>query len=221
MATTSIPIVITVITDPVADGFAKSMARPGGNITGLTNRAADLGPKMIELLAAVVPKLSRIGVLLHPDSVGHPPQFITIVSAAQKAGIQVVLAQARAAQEIEREFAMLARERVGAAIVLADSYFLEQSQIIAAQALKNRMPSITLNRAYVDAGGLMSYGSDDLDNFRRAAGFVDKILKGANAGDLPFQHPTRYYLVINKKTAKALDLTIPQALLARADEVIQ
>ena len=221
LATTSIPIVIAVIADPVADGYAKSAARPGGNITGLTVRAADLGPKQLELLVAVLPRMSRVGVLLRSESAGQPSQLVTIMSASQKVGIQVVLAQAGTAQEIEREFAMLARERAGGVITLADTFFLENARHIAVQALKNKMPSISLGRGYPDAGCLMSYGPDVLDNYRRAAGYVDKILKGANPGELPFEQPTRYFLVINLKTAKALDLTIPQSLILRADEVIR
>ena len=218
--TTTIPIVITVSSDPVLDGWAASMARPGGNFTGLTITAADLGPKLLELVIAAVPKLSRVAVLLNPDNAAHPQQLITVMAAAQRVGVQVVLSQARSAQDIEREFATMARNRVGAAIIIPDGFFLERLRYIAAQALKNRMPSIIAIREYAEAGGLMSYGADLVDNFRRAATYVDKILKGAKAGDLPFEQPTRYYLVINRKIAKAFGLTIPQSLLISADKVI-
>jgi putative ABC transport system substrate-binding protein len=220
-ATTTIPVVITVTFDPVGDGFAASMARPGGNITGLSISAADLGSKLLELLKAAVPKLSRVAVLVNPENPAHPPRVIRIMSAAQKVGIQVVLAEAGPVQEIEREFAMMAKERANAAIILADGFFLQESRPIAAQALKHRLPSISQLREYAEAGGLMSYGPNSVDNFRRAATYVDKILKGARPGDLPFEQPTRYQLVINHKTATALGLTIPQALLRQADEVIQ
>jgi putative ABC transport system substrate-binding protein len=220
-ATTTIPDVITVTFDPVGDGFAASMARPGGNITGLSISAADLGSKLLELLKAAVPKLSRVAVLVNPENPAHPPRVIRIMSAAQKVGIQVVLAEAGPVQEIEREFAMMAKERANAAIILADGFFLQESRPIAAQALKHRLPSISQLREYAEAGGLMSYGPNSVDNFRRAATYVDKILKGARPGDLPFEQPTRYQLVINHKTATALGLTIPQALLRQADEVIQ
>ena len=143
------------------------------------------------------------------------------MSAAQKVGIQVVLAEAGSVQEIEREFAMMTKERANGAIILADSFFLQESRSIAAQALKHRLPSISQLREYAEAGGLMSYGPNVVDNYRRAATYVDKILKGAKPGDLPFEHPTRYQLAINRKTATALGLTIPQALLRQADEVIQ
>jgi putative ABC transport system substrate-binding protein len=143
------------------------------------------------------------------------------MSAAQKVDTQVVLAEASTVQEIEREFAMMTKRRVNAAIILADGFFLQESRSIAAQALKHRLPSISQLREYVEAGGLMSYGPNSVDNFRRAATYVDKILKGAKAGDLPFEQPTRYSLVINHKTAKALGLTIPQAPLNQAGEMIE
>jgi len=220
-ATTTIPVVSTVTADPVGDGFAASRARPGGNITGLSIGAADLGPKLLELLKAAVPKLSRVAVLLQPENPAHPPRLKRIMSAAQKVGIQLVLAEAGTVQEIEREFAMMTKERVNAAIIFPDSFFVQEVRSIAAQALKHQLPSVSNNQGYAEAGGLMSYGPNLVDNFWRAATYVDKILKGANPGELPFEHPTRYSLVINHKTAMALGLTIPQALLRQADELIQ
>jgi putative ABC transport system substrate-binding protein len=220
-ATTTIPVVSTVTGDPVGEGYAASLARPGGNITGLTTSAADLGPKLIELLKAAVPKLSRVAVLVNPANPGHPPRVIRIMSAAQKVGIQVVLAEGGTVPEIEREFAMMTKERANALVMLTDPFFVQESRPIAAQALKHRLPSIAVNREYAEVGGLMSYGANAIDNFRRAATYVDKILKGAKAGELPFEQPTRYSLVINHKTAVALGLTIPPALLRQADELIQ
>ena len=220
-ATTTIPVVITLTFDPVGDGWAASMARPGGNMTGLAISAADLGPKLLELLKAAAPKVSRVAVLLQPENPAHPQRVIRIMSAAQKVGIQVVLAEAGTVQEIEREFAMMTKERVNGTIILADGFFLQESHSIAAQALKHRLPSVSQLRELVDAGSLMSYGPDSVDNFRRAATYVDKILKGAKPSELPFEQPTRYFLVINRRTATALGITIPQALLIRADEVIQ
>ena len=220
-ASTTIPVVITVTFDPVGDGFAASMARPGGNFTGLTLGAADLGPKLLELLKAATPKLSRVAVLVQPGNPAHPQRLVRIMSAAQKIGIQVVLAEAGTVPEIEREFAMMTKERANASIVLADGFFLQESRPIAAQALKHRLPSISQLREYAEAGGLMSYGPNSVDNFRRAATYVDKILKGAKPGELPFEEPTRYHLLINRKTALSLSLTIPQALLGQADELIQ
>ena len=220
-AAATIPVVITVTFDPVGDGFAASMARPGGNFTGLTLGAADLGPKLLELLKAATPKLSRVAVLVQPGNPAHPQRLVRIMSAAQKIRIQVVLAEAGTVPEIEREFAMMTKERANATIILADGFFLQESRPIAAQALKHRLPSISQLREYAEAGGLMSYGPNSVDNFRRAATYVDKILKGAKPGELPFEEPTRYHLLINRKTALSLSLTIPQALLGQADEVIQ
>ena len=220
-ATRTTPVVLTVTSDPVGDGFAASMARPGGNITGLAFSAADLGPKVLELLKAAVPQLSRVAVLLQPENPAHPPQLKRTMSAAQKVGIQIVLAEAGTVQEIEREFAMMTKERATAVIILPDPFFLQESRAIAAQALKHRLSSGSVIPEYAKAGGLMNYGPDLVDNFRRAATYVDKILKGAKPAELPFEQPGRYYLVINRKTAMALGLTIPPALLRQADEVIE
>jgi putative ABC transport system substrate-binding protein len=220
-ATTTIPVVITVTFDPVLDGFAASIARPGGNMTGLSLSAADLGPKLLELLKGAVPKLARVGVLLQPGNPAHPQRVVRIISVAQRVGIQVVLAEAGTVQEIEREFTMMTKERANAAIILSDGFFLQETRSIATQALKHRLPSISQLRELTEAGGLMSYGPNSVDNFRCAATYVDKILKGAKPGELPFEQPTRYHLVVNRKTSMALGLTIPQSLLNQADEVIQ
>jgi len=220
-ATTTIPVVITLSFDPVGDGFAASLARPGGNMTGLALSAADLGPKLLELLKTAVPKLSRVAVLLQPANPAHPQRVIRIMSAAQKGGVQVVLAEAGTAEAIEGEFAMMTKQHANAAIILADGFFLAESRLIAAQALKHRLPSISQLRELTEAGSLMSYGPNTVDNFRRAATYVNKILKGAKPGDLPFEQPSRYHLVINHKTARTLALAIPQTLLRQADEVIQ
>ena len=220
-ATTTIPIVAAIVYDPVGDGFVATLGRPGGNMTGLAITAADLGPKHLELLKTAVPRLSRVAVLVNSANPSHPPQLMRLMASAQKIGIQVVLAEASTAPEIEHEFAMMARERAQAVIVLPDTIFLGESQLLAAQALKRRFPSISALREVTEAGGLLSYGSNLLDNYRRAATYVDKILKGAKPGDLPFEQPTRYSLVINAKTAKILGLTIPPALLQQAEEIVQ
>jgi putative ABC transport system substrate-binding protein len=215
------PIVITVTFDPVVEGLAASMARPGGNFTGLSDTAADLGPKQLELFRAVLPKLSRVGVLLNPDNVSHPAQMKRLMLAAQKVGIQVVLAEAGTVAAIEPGFASLARERAEAVVLFGDTFFVQHFQQVAQAALKHRAPSIYVSHEYAKGGGLMSYGADLIDNFRRAATYVDKILRGAKPAELPFEQPTRFYLVINLKTAKALGLTIPPSLLQRADQVIE
>jgi putative tryptophan/tyrosine transport system substrate-binding protein len=217
----ALPVVVTVTFDPVTEGLAESLARPGGNFTGLSDTAADLGPKQLELIKAVLPRLSSLGVLLNPDNVSHPAQMTRLMLAAQKARIQVVLAEAGTVAGLEPGFASLARERAEAVILFGDTFFAQQFPQISQAALKHRVPSIYITREYAEAGGLMTYGADIVDNFRRAATFVDKILKGAKAAELPFEQPTRFYLVINLKTAKALGLTIPPSVLQRADQVIE
>ena len=220
LATTTIPVVITVGVDPVASGYAASMARPGGNMTGLTDTAADLNPKLLEIAMSVVPRLSRLGVMIHPDNVSHPTQLTKLMLTAQKLGVQIVLAEAHSMLSIEATFAAFARERAGAAILFSDTYFAQQTDQIAEQAAKCRIPSITSIPTFAEAGGLMNYGANLVDNFKRAAAYVDKIIKGAKPGELPFEAPTRYRLVINRKTAKKLSLTIPQTLMVTADKVI-
>ncbi|HEY1459806.1 MAG TPA: ABC transporter substrate-binding protein [Casimicrobiaceae bacterium] len=219
-ATTSIPIVVTVTTDPVIEALAASLARPGGNFTGLTDTAADLGAKQLELLRAAVPQMTRLGVILNPDNVTHPTQLKRVMLPAQKLGLQTVIAEAGAVAEIEPAFAALVQERANAALLFGDTFFVQQLQQIAQAALKYRLASIYLIRDYAEAGGLMSFGPDIVDNFRRAATYVDRILQGAKPAELPFEQPDRYVLAVNLKTAKTLSLTIPQGVLLRADEVV-
>jgi putative ABC transport system substrate-binding protein len=218
---TAIPVIITVGSDPVREGWAASMARPGGHFTGLTSTAADAGPKLLELLMAVIPRLSRVAVMVHPDNAGHPPQLKTIMSVAQKVDIHVMLAETDTVQGIAREFAILAKQRVGAVILLNDTFFVQQLREFAAQSLKHRIPSISSLIEYAELGGVMSYGPDLVDNFRRAAAYVDKILKGTKPGELPIEQPARYRLSVNRKTAKALGLTFPQTIMVSTDKVIE
>ena len=220
-ATTTIPIVVVTGVDPVDAGFVKSLARPGGNITGLSNLAGDISAKHLEMLLATMPTLARVAVLMNPANSTHAAFLKNVQYAAQKAGIKVLPVEAQTPQEIERAFSTMAREHVGAVIVALDPFFIQQGPQIAVQAGKHRLPSIFANREYAEAGGLLSYGQNQLDIYRRAATYVDKILKGAKPADLPIEQPTKLELVINLKTAKALGLTIPQSLLLRADEVIQ
>jgi putative ABC transport system substrate-binding protein len=220
-STGSVPIVITVTPDPVRDGYAKSLSRPGGNFTGLSNAIIDLSPKQLELLKTALPKLSRIAVLSNPANLAHPPQVRSLKAAAQQLGISVVEASGGTPDEIERAFAAMTRDRAEAMIALPDTFFLQQARQIAGLALKHRLPSIHGVPDFAVSGGFMSFGPNFTDNFRLAAGYVDKILKGAKPGELPFGQPTRFYLVINRKTAKTLGLTISQELLLRADEVIE
>ena len=219
-ATPTIPIVVVAAADPVRDGFAASLARPGGNITGLSTGAGDIIQKYVELLIAMVPKLSRVAVLLNPGNGGHSPLLLSLQIAVQRAGRQVLPTSVRTVDDIERGFAAMARERADAVIILPDTFFAQQRQQISTLALKHRLASIAQTSAFVEAGCLMAYGFDIDDSLRRTAIFVDKILKGAKPGELPFEQPTRYYLVINMKTAKALGIKIPNSILVRADKVI-
>ena len=220
-ATTTIPIVMGTVGDPVGSGFVKSLARPGGNITGLSEIAVDLSPKLLEMLISMVPKLSRVAVLMNPGNSSHATRLKSIQAAAQAVSVTILPAEARTAKEIENAFSMMAQKKTGAVIVMVDALFNQQVRQIAELAAKNRLPTISGLREYVEAGGLMSYGQNLADNFRRAATYVDKILKGAKPGDLPVEQPTNFELFINGKTAKALGLKIPQSLLISADKVIE
>lgn len=220
-ATTTIPIVMTVSADPIGEGFAASLARPGGNVTGLSSGNVEVTPKHLELLMLAVPKLTRVAVLLNSANGTHPARLKLIQDAAGKASLRVLAVAARTPDEIERGFGTMTRDRAQAVIVLGDTFFQQQMRQIADLAVKQRLPAMFTNREYAEAGGFMSYGQTLRNNFRRAANYVDKILKGARPGELPIEQPSRLVLVINRKTAKALGLTIPQELLVRADEVIE
>jgi putative ABC transport system substrate-binding protein len=220
-ATKTIPVIITTSPDPIRDGFAASLARPGGNFTGLSSSNADAIAKHVELMKTAVPKLSRIAVLMNPKNAGSFPQLKSLQAAAQKTGLQVLPVEASTPDDIERGFVTMVKERAGAVIFPGDSFFLQQVKQIAELAVKHRLPSIYVTREYPEADGLMSYGQNITENFRRAATYVDKILKGAKPGDLPIEQPTIFELIVNLKTAKAIGLTIPQELMLRADRVIE
>jgi putative ABC transport system substrate-binding protein len=219
--TSTIPIVVTVTPDPVRDGFAMTLAKPGGNITGLSSGVAEVIQKHVELLVTVRPQIARIAVLLNPANASNTPLLLSVQVAAQRSGRQVLPVAVSSPEDIERGFASMPRNGADAVIVLVDSLFRQQRRQIAGLALKHRLPSSFIGIDFSDAGGLFVYSADQIENFRRAAIFVDKILKGAKPGELPFELPTRYQLVINRKTATALGLTIPQELLLRADRVIE
>jgi len=220
-ATRTIPVVITVTADPVLDGFAASLARPGGNFTGMSAAVVDLPPKYIQMLQTAVPKLSRVAVLSNPANPGHPPQLEGVKTFAQSAGIRVLPMDGATPGDIERAFAAMARERAGAVVILPDTFFAQQLRQVAELALKHRLPSLYAAPEYAASGGFMSYGPDFTDNFRRAASYVDRILKGAKAGDLPIEQPTLFHMAINRKTAKTIGITVPPELLLRADKVIE
>jgi putative ABC transport system substrate-binding protein len=220
-ATTAIPIVFGGANDPVGSGFVKSLARPGGNISGLSNVSVEMSPKLLEMLLTMAPKLSRVAVLVNPSNPGHATMLKNVQAAAQGAKVKVLPVDARTPQEIETAFSVMTKENAGAIIVVRDALLNQQVRQIVQLATKHRLPLVASIREYVDAGGLMSYGPSITDSYRRAATYVDKIFKGAKPGDLPVEQPTRFELFINRKTAKALGLTIPQSLLIGADKVIE
>jgi putative ABC transport system substrate-binding protein len=218
-ATSTIPVIFIVSGDPVADGFVASLARPGGNITGLATTSPELVGKQLELLKGVAPKVSRVAVLQNPNT--HRDVLRQAEGAARALGVQLQILEARTPSEIEAAFAAMSSHRTDGILVLRDAVFRAQRAQITALAAKNRLPAIYGLREEAEAGGLVAYGASVPQLYRRAATYVDKILKGARPGDLPVEQPTKYELVINLKTAKALGLTIPPSLLARADQVIE
>ena len=220
-ATTTIPIVMAYSTDPVGNGLAASLVHPGGNITGLAGSSDDSSPKQLELLATIVPNVSRIGLLGNPDTETYSSVLNNAQAAAQKVGLSLVPIEARNPPDIEDAFATFAKERVPAVMVAVDAVFFGQRWRIAELALANHLATMFALREYAEAGGLMSYGENIADFFRRAASFVDKIFKGAKPGDLPIEQPTKFNLVIKRKTADALGVTIPPQLYIFADEVIE
>ena len=220
-ATSTIPIIITIAADPVADGFAASLARPGGNITGLSASSSELGDKYFELLTASIPKLSRVGVLMNPDNPGHAGQLKHMQEAARKAGIRTLAVHGATPEAIAAGFAGMESSGAQACIILGDTFFVQQVAQIAGLAAMRRLPSIYPMREFPEAGGLISYGPDVIENFRRAATYVDRVLKGAQPQDLPIEQPAKFELVVNLKTAKTLGVRIPPPLLVRADKVIE
>jgi putative ABC transport system substrate-binding protein len=218
-ATAAIPIVM-VVNDPVASGFVTSLARPGRNITGMSMMSPEVVGKQMELLREVVPKISRLAVLWNPANPGSRPQLRQAEVAAQTLGMRLQLIKAQTPSEIDRAFDAMTRERADAFLVLVDPILHRQQQHIVELAAKSRLPAIYPLRQNAETGGLMAYGADLLDLYRRSATYVDKILKGAKPGDLPIEQPTKFELVVNLKTAKALGLTLPPTVLVRADQVI-
>jgi putative ABC transport system substrate-binding protein len=220
-ATKSIPIVMAHGSDPVALGYVASLARPGGNITGLTHLAPELGGKRLELLKDMIPQITRVAVLTDPATGGHGPQIKEIEPAAPALGLQLLVIPVRAPNELENAFAAMIAGRAGAFIGLQQPTLDRLRERIVDLAAKNRLPGMYPNDEYVEAGGLMAYAADIVAMFRRSATYVDRILKGARPADLPVEQPTKFELVINLKAAKQLGLTIPPQVLVRADKVIK
>jgi putative ABC transport system substrate-binding protein len=220
-ATTTIPIVMASSGDPISAGFVASLARPGGNITGLSNLTSDIGTKQLELLLSMVPKLTRVAVLVNPLNPSLATFVTNIRSAAQGSSVTILPVEAKSAQDIERAFPAMIQRSAKATIVATDTLFVQQYRKIAELAAKNRMPSVAQLREYVEAGGLASYGPNLAEQYRRAAIYVDRIFKGAKPGDLPVEQSAKFELLLNGKTARALHLTIPSELRLRADQVIE
>jgi len=220
-ATSSIPIVFLTHAEPVGTGDVASLARPGGNITGLALLQTEIYRKELEFLISAVPTAKRIAVLWTPDAPSHTPGLKALEESARTLQVQLQAVVARTGADLEGAFSAMARAHAQAVLVLAFGTYQAERQRLAELATKYRLPTMFNERNHVEAGGLMSYGPDYSDLFRRGAVYVDKILKGAKPGDLPVEQPTKFEFVINLKTAKALGLTIPPPLLGRADEVIQ
>ena len=220
-ATRTIPIVMTNSSDAVRDGLVASLARPGGNVTGVSIFLPELSGKRLELLKETLPKLSRVATIWNAANPGNTPLLRDIEAAARELGLELQSVGVRSPDELDGAFATIARSKAGALNVLSDSFISNNRTLITGLALKSRLPSIFPSDVYVQAGGLMSYGPHLTDSYRRAATYVDRILKGAKPADLPVEQPTKFELVINLKAAKQIGLTIPPNVLARADRVIK
>lgn len=220
-ATRTIPIVMVATADPVGAGFIASLARPGGNTTGLMAGVLAVSAKHVELLMSAVPRLSHVGVLANPGSSSYTSLQQELAAGAQKIGLKLTRADVRSPQEIGAAFDLLKRERVEGLIVVHEALIVANRRQITELAAKHRIPAIYGTRDYLEAGGLMSYGTSLTENYRGIATYIDKIFKGAKPGDLPVEQPAKFELVINLKAAEALGLTIPADLLFRADTLIR
>jgi len=220
-ATHSVPIVFAAVADPVGAGFVDSLARPGGNATGFTSFEYGLSAKWLELLKEIAPGVTRVAVLRDPAIPSGVGQFTVIQTAATSLGVEAIPVSMRDAAGIEQAVAALARSANGGLILTVSGLAYLHRDLIIALAARHKLPAVYADRPFAAGGGLISYGSDQVDGYRRAAGYVDRILKGEKPADLSVQAPTRYVLVINLKTAKALGIEVPPTLLARADEVIE
>jgi putative ABC transport system substrate-binding protein len=222
-ATASVPIPAVMATsgDAVQEGLVASLARPGGNITGLSVLNRELSGKRLELIREAVPGLRRIGALFNGSNPAMPPQFSEVRSAAQAMGLQAVALDVSFPGGVEPAFAEAAKSGMGAMMILSDSSTIAHRAELSAAALRHRMPTMFANRDYIRAGGMMSYGPNLAENFRRAAAYVDRILKGASPSTMPVEQPTKFELVFNRSTARSLGITLPQSLLVRADDFVE
>jgi len=220
-ATATIPIVMVGVGDPVAYGLVSNLARPGGNVTGLSFQVTEVIAKQLQLLKEAAPRISRVGVFVNPTNPGAEPFLRGARAGAATLGLTVIAAEVRSVDDFEKAFTAVLRERSDSILVGPEALISSQRQRIAVFAAKNRLPSMYASTLFMDAGGLMAYSANPVDILRHASAHVDKILRGAKAGDLPVEQPTKFELVINLKTAKALGLTLPQSLLIRADRLIE
>jgi len=220
-ATSTIPIIFAVHADPIGSGHVASLARPGGNITGFSIMMTETNVKGLELLKKAVPGLSHVAVIWDPATPSHGPGLKAVEVAGPALGLRIQPVPVRSATEYDSAFSAIVRERADAVLVLSTPQFITEARQLAEFAMKQKLPTMFGPRVHAEVGGLMSYGPDRADLLRRAAIYVDKILKGANPADLPVQQATKFELVINLKTAKALGLTIPRSVLARADQIIE
>jgi putative ABC transport system substrate-binding protein len=220
-AARTIPVVFAGVADPVGQGFVTSLARPGGNITGVTNQQPEVAIKLLVLLKELVPSTKRIAILSNPTNSALPNVILDMHAAARKLRLEVVVVNARAPAEFEGAFAEIVRDRPAGLVILSDPLFTSQAERLAILAAKHQLPTVCGNPALPENGGLMSYGGSRPDMVRRAAILVDKILKGAKPADLPVEQPTKFDLVLNMKTAKSLGVKIPNSIMVRADKVIE
>ena len=220
-ATSTIPIVFAVHADPVGLGHVASLAQPGGNITGMSMLLTELAAKGLEVMTETVPQVRRIGILWNPTTPSHPRALQAIEAAGEKLGVELRTTPAQTLEDFDAAFSMMVQEAVGGLLVVASPLVVAQAAPLARFALRHRLPGMFPFKENVEAGGLISYGADRDDLYRRAAGYIDKVLKGINPADLPVEQASKYQLVINIRTAKTLGLQVPPQVLARADEVIE
>jgi putative ABC transport system substrate-binding protein len=220
-ATSTIPIVMSLVADPVGSGLVANLAHPGGNVTGLSSMVAELSAKRLQLLKETIPRLIRVAVLWNPDMPWHAKGIEELKAAAPSLSVELSFVGVRTPEDFDPAFSAVSRARAQAMYLLDSPLLYVHRMTLAKRASKARLPTIHQSRTYTDAGGLVSYGANYADLMRRSAGYVDKILKGAKPGDLPIEQPTKFELVVNLKTAKALGITIPQSILLQADEVIK
>ena len=220
-ATTTIPIVMAIVADPVGSGLVSNLARPGGNVTGLSLMTTDLSAKRLQLLKEAIPRVARVAILWNPATPYHPKVIEDLKAVAPSLSIELKFVGVRTPAEFGPAFSAVGRAHANALYVIEGPFFFVHRTTLVELASRARLPAIYGHTAFVDEGGLMSYGPNFGDMMRRSAGYVDKILKGAKPGDLPIEQPTKFELVVNLKTAKALGITIPESILLRADEVIR